>query len=137
MKILIPPSWRTRIDRYRLKATKCKKCGRVAYPRSRVCRFCGSQDVEEIELINEKAKLLTWTIIYNTMDGFEERKPLIVGIVETVESKARLTAIITDVLPEELTKGMLLEPVLRRITDEEANLIHYGISYRPVLKKVE
>ncbi|MEL9908378.1 MAG: Zn-ribbon domain-containing OB-fold protein [Desulfurococcus sp.] len=137
MKISIPPSWRTRLDRYRLKASKCRDCGRVAYPASSICRFCGSRNIEYIELINEEARLITWTIIYSAMEGFEEKRPLMIGILETINSKARIMAPLTDVLPEELKPGMLMEPVLRRISeDSEAGLIHYGISYRPVLKQV-
>lgn len=137
MKISIPPSWRTRIDKYRLIATKCKKCGRTAYPPSAMCRYCGSSEIEKIELIDEKARLLTWTIIYNVMDGFEERKPLILGILETMNSGTRIMAPLVDVLSEELKAGMVMEPVLRRIRDEDENgLIHYGIAYRPVLKEI-
>jgi len=138
MRIFIPPAWRTRVDRYRLKATRCKDCGRTGYPPSEVCRFCGSKNIETVELIDETAKLITWTIIYSAMDGFEERRPVIIGILETQEHKARIMAPLTDVLPEELQPGMEMEPVLRRISEEgESGLINYGIAYRPVLKKVE
>ena len=135
MKLSIPPSWRARINRYRLVATKCKECGRVAYPPSTICRYCGSRNVESVELINEKARLLTWTVIYSAMEGFEERRPVIIGILETVNTKAKVLAPLTDVLPEELHAGMLMEPVLRRIWEEgEHGLVHYGVAFRPVLK---
>lgn len=135
MKISIPPSWRTRQHRYRLQAVKCNSCGRVLYPPSNICRVCGSRSIETVELLEEKARLLTWTIIYNAMDGFEERKPVILGVLETLSSRARIMAPITDILPEELKIGMIMEPVLRRINEEsEHGLIYYGISYRPVLK---
>ncbi|MEM4718278.1 MAG: Zn-ribbon domain-containing OB-fold protein [Desulfurococcaceae archaeon] len=135
MRIVIPSSWRTRIHRYRLIATKCMNCHRTMYPPSSMCRYCGSNQVEEIELINEKAKLLTWTIIYSVMDGFENKKPVILGILETLESKARILAPLTDILKEELEPGIIMEPVLRRINEEgEHGLIYYGIAYRPVIK---
>lgn len=132
----IPPLWRTRIERYRLKATRCRDCGRVGYPASSTCRFCGSENIEYVELINEKARLVTWTVIYSTMDGFEEKKPVVIGIVETINSKARITAPLTDILLDELKPGLLLEPVLRRISEGgNAGLIHYGVSMRPALKQ--
>lgn len=138
MKITIPPTWRTRLDRYKLRATFCKDCGRTGYPPSELCRFCGSRNVESVELINETARLITWTIIYNAMDGFEENRPVIIGILETVKHKARLLAPLTDVLPGELKSGLEMEPVLRRISEEgDTGLINYGIAYRPVLKKVD
>ena len=135
VRITIPPYWRTRLYRYKLIATKCRKCGRSAYPPSNLCRHCGSKEVEQVELINEKARLLTWTLIYNAMEGFEDRRPLLLGVVETIETGVRIMAPLTDVLPEELKPGMLMESVLRRVREEcEAGLIYYGIAYRPVLK---
>jgi uncharacterized OB-fold protein len=134
VRISIPPFWRARIHRYRLVATKCKKCGVTLYPPASICRHCGSREVEQVELINEKARLLTWTVIYSVMEGFEARRPLIIGILETVENRARILAPLTDVLPSELKPGMLMEPVIRRIREEgETGLVYYGIAFRPVL----
>ncbi len=137
MKFSIARFWREKQAHYRLKATKCKSCGRVNYPPSSICRYCGSGDLEEIFLLNERAKLLTWTIIYSVAEGFEDKRPRIIGLVETLETKARILAPITDILPEELSEGTILEPVLRRINEDgEAGIIHYAIAYRPVIKPV-
>lgn len=136
MRISIPPYWRARLHRYRLAATRCKSCGRIVYPPSIVCRLCGSRNVEQLELIDEKARLLTWTVIYNAMEGFEDRRPVILGIVETVRTGVRIMAPITDVTLEELKPGLLLEPVLRRIREEGgAGLIYYGVAFRPAITK--
>jgi len=135
VRFSIPRFWREIDSRYRLKATKCEKCSRVNYPPSKICRFCGSDKTIEIYLDKEKAKLITWTVIYNPPYGFENKKPLIIGIVETLETKTKLLVSITDLLPEELKEGLELEPVLRRVNEDgEHGLIHYGIKYRPVLK---
>jgi uncharacterized OB-fold protein len=135
LRFSIPRYWRERQSYYRLKATKCLDCGRVTYPYNERCRFCGSSRVVEVELVNEKARLLTYTVIYSAGEGFEDKKPVVIGIVETEESKARLLARITDVDVEELETGILLEPVLRRINEDgETGLIYYLIAYRPVLK---
>lgn len=137
MRFSIPRFWRERHSHYRLEAVRCRDCGRINYPPSQVCRYCGSRNVEKVYLDNEYAKLLTWTIIYTVSEGFEDKRPRIIGVVETLRSHARILAPITDVLPEELREGMILEPVLRRINeDREAGLIHYGIAYRPVIKRI-
>lgn len=136
MRFSIPRFWREIESRYRLKAAKCRVCGRVNYPPAGVCRYCGSSDLEYTYLIGEKARLLTWTVIYTAPSGFEEKRPLIIGLVETLESRARILVPVTDVLPEELRKDMILEPVLRRIgEDGEAGLIHYAVAYRPAIKQ--
>lgn len=135
MKISIPPAWRTRIHRYRLVATECKDCGRAFYPPSQICRYCGSRNTEEKELVNEKARLITWTVIYSAMEGFEDRRPLVLGILETVDSKVKILAPLTDVLSGELRIGMIMEPVLRRVKEDcESGLVYYGVSFRPVIK---
>ncbi|MEM4481799.1 MAG: Zn-ribbon domain-containing OB-fold protein [Desulfurococcaceae archaeon] len=134
MKGIIPPFWRTRVHRYRLVASKCRACGRTLYPPADKCRSCGSREIEYIELIHERAKLITWTVIYNAMDGFEDRKPVVLGLLETVNTKARIVAPLTDVLLAELSIGMLMEPVIRKVSsDGEHGLIYYGIAYRPTL----
>lgn len=135
MRFSIPRFWRELESRYRLKATKCNKCSRVNYPPSKICRYCGSTETVDTYLNSEKAVLITWTVIYATPYGFEERKPLIIGIVETIESKVKILTQVTDITPEELREGLVLEPVLRRINEDgEHGLIHYGLVYRPVLK---
>ncbi|MGC9181667.1 Zn-ribbon domain-containing OB-fold protein [Thermogladius sp. KZ2Tp1] len=135
MRFSIPRYWRERQTYYRLKAAKCLDCGRVVYPYNDRCRLCGSTRVEEVELLNERAVLLTYTVIYSAAEGFEDKKPVVVGIVETTESKARLLTRITDVDVSELKTGMLLEPVLRRVNEDgESGLIYYLVSYRPVVK---
>lgn len=137
VRITIPPSWRTRSYKYRLVATKCKDCRRVVYPPSFICRYCGSRNIEYLELIDEKARLVTWTTIYSAMEGFEDRRPVLLGILETVNTKVKILAQLTDVLPEELKVGMLMEPVLRRVKEEgDHGLIYYGISFRPALKEL-
>jgi uncharacterized OB-fold protein len=137
IRFSIPRSWRERRSYYKLRATRCKDCGRVNYPPSNICRYCGSRNVEEIFLDKEYARLITWTIIYTTPVGFEDKRPRILGIVETIDTHTRILAPITDVLPEELREGILLEPILRRINeDEESGLINYAIAYRPVIKTV-
>ncbi|MEZ0393511.1 MAG: Zn-ribbon domain-containing OB-fold protein [Desulfurococcaceae archaeon] len=131
----IPRYWRERRAHYRLEATRCNDCGRVAYPPSNVCRFCGSRNVSRVDLVDEEARLITWTAIYAAPEGFERQRPLLIGILETLRSGARLLARLVDVRPEELRSGMIMEPVLRRIGEAgEHGLLYYGIAYRPSLR---
>ncbi len=137
MNYSVPRAWRERKKYYRLEAARCLSCGRVNYPPGPVCRYCGSDKLEKIELIDEKARLITWTVIHVPVEGYEEHRPLIIGIVETLDTKARLLTRIVDAEPSELSRGMILEPVLRRIREDgEAGLIHYAITYRPPIKQV-
>ncbi len=131
MRYSIPRFWREIKSHYRLVGTKCRKCGRISYPSSTTCRYCGSRDVEEIELW-ERGRVVTWTIIYSAPEGFNEYKPLVIAIVELLESKVKILTRLTDVDPEEIREGMIVEPVLRRISEDgETGIIHYGVVFRP------
>ncbi|MBN1262024.1 MAG: OB-fold domain-containing protein [Anaerolineae bacterium] len=61
-------------------AYKCKKCGRIHYPKHERCLNCQHR---EFELVHPegKAKLLTYTQIFNLPWGFDERF-LYIGVVE-------------------------------------------------------
>ncbi len=137
MRFSIPRYWRERHSHYRLYAKKCPKCGRVNYPPSNICRYCGSTELEDYYLDSEKAKIISWTIIYPAPEGFEEQRPRIIALLETLETKTHIIAPLTDILPEEIKEGLIVEPVLRRIKeDREAGLIHYAIAYRPVIGSI-
>lgn len=130
----LPRAWREKDGHYMLRATKCVDCGKTLYPASSICRACGSRNVTYVDLVEEDAKLLSWTTIYYPPSGFSHQKPLLIGLLETTSSKVRLVARLTDVLPEELKEDMLMEPVLRRINEAgEYGIINYGIGYRPKL----
>ncbi len=51
---------------------RCKKCGKLHYPRYIVCQNpdCDGREFEEEEL-EGKGTLLTWTRVYNLPEGFE------------------------------------------------------------------
>ncbi len=127
----VPAHWRRRLTYYRLVAGRCKKCGRLHYPPAPACPYCGSKDLELIE-INNKGKLETYTIIYSAPGKSRGRAPIIVGVVN-IEG-LRIVSELTDIEPEELKTGIDVEPVLRRM-DEDTNkgIIRYAIKFRPVL----
>lgn len=134
VKLSIARFWREKESHYRLKAVKCRSCGRISYPPGSVCRYCGSKDLEEIELM-EPGRVLTWAVIHTAPEGFDEYKPIIIAMVELVNSKVRVLTQLTDIDPDEIKPGMLVEPVLRRIVEDgESGLIYYGIKFRPMLE---
>lgn len=133
MEFSIPRFWREKHSHYRLRGKKCLKCNRINYPPSLVCRYCGSRDLEEVDLL-EKGKVVTWTTIYNVPEGYDKYKPVIIAIVELNRSKTRILTQLTDVDLNEIKPGMEVEPVLRRVVEDgETGVIYYAIKFRPVL----
>ncbi len=103
---------------------RCKRCGRIYYPKHAVCMNCDSREFEKVEL-GDKCKLITYTKLYATPKGVEE-KPLILGIVE-FENGVRATGQLTS---ENVEIGMKMKPVwgfLRKIDSKEV----YGFKFKP------
>jgi len=126
--------WRYKSSRYRIEASKCNKCGALHYPPRIVCDKCGSRDLSKITL-NEEGRVITYTLIYSVPEGFRDQAPLPLAIVE-LKSGTRILAPITDINPEELKIGLPVEPILRRLTDDEnGGLIKYGFKFRPLIKQ--
>ena len=63
----------------RIYATRCKSCGAVYYPPQADCPYCGSSDVEWIELPREGV-LETFTRVYAKPQGYEDFEPYIIAI---------------------------------------------------------
>jgi len=126
----VPRYWREIPERSRLEGSKCTKCGYVIYPQRARCAKCGSDSIEPYQL-PEKGKLLTFTIVRNPPRGFEKMAPFVLGIIELVDG-TRLTTQITDVLPGEVSIGMSVEAVFRKISEDgDSGIIQYAIKFRP------
>ncbi|BES82828.1 Zn-ribbon domain-containing OB-fold protein [Pyrodictium abyssi] len=124
--------WRDRVPRYRLVGRECKQCGRRHYPPRPACPYCGSRELEEVEL-PRTGIVETYTVIYTVMDGFRDKAPLTIAVVR-LDDGTRVLAPITDAEPSEVKTGMRVEAVLRRIRrDGEHGVIAYGTAFRPAL----
>ena len=66
--------------------------------------------------------------------GWTEYAPYVVALVKLAEGPM-VTAQLTDVGPNEVSIGMSVEMVTRRMREEgEGGLIQYGYKFRPVLQ---
>ena len=131
----IPRYWRLKNQRYRLQGRKCQDCGNLSFPPRLVCPKCKSRNSEPYEF-HGRGKLFTYTTLYQAPDRFDPMVPYVVGLID-LEEGVRVTAQVTDILPEELEIGMDLEMVIRKIyADGDKGPILYGYKFRPVLKKM-
>ncbi|OGB60341.1 MAG: transcriptional regulator [Caldithrix sp. RBG_13_44_9] len=122
--------WREMPHRYRLEAGKCKKCGKIYFPKRHICNQCRGQDFENIKLSRE-GKLETFTIIHVGPSQFAEQVPYAVGIVRLKENICIL-AQIADCDIHSLKTGMSLKIEFRRVSEDgEAGIIHYGYKCVP------
>jgi hypothetical protein len=109
-------------------AYKCKKCGRIHYPKHERCLSCKHREFEEIKP-EGNAKLLTFTQIFNLPWGFDERF-LIIGVAQ-FENGVKAMGQIKAEDAADLKTGMTLtanwEPV-RYVQGEPV----YGLKFTPM-----
>jgi scaffold protein (connect acetoacetyl-CoA thiolase and HMG-CoA synthase) len=128
--MLSPRYWREMPQRYRLEASKCKKCGKLFFPPRLICNGCRNREFETIKL-SRSGKLLTYTIINTGPSQFVKQVPYAIGIVELKEG-VRVLSQITDCDLTKLATGMRLKVEFRKVQQEgEAGVICYGYKCVP------
>ncbi|MCE4615295.1 MAG: Zn-ribbon domain-containing OB-fold protein [Desulfurococcales archaeon] len=133
MEYSVPIYWRNRISYYRLIGGKCKSCGKIFFPPQNTCPYCGSGNIEPVNL-PRKGRLLTYTVSYNPPEGYKLQTPLIIGLIDLRGTK--IIAQVTDISPGEISEGMEVEAVVRKIReDRTAGLIQYGYKFRPAISQ--
>lgn len=132
--ISIPMYQRAIPQRYRLVGSKCRRCGKINFPPKAACTCCGELgDFEEVQL-SGKGKVYSYTVIagagappeFAAEAAVKGAYP--VALVELAEGP-RIVAQLVDTLLEEITIGMPVEVVLRKIYTEEG-VVRYGYKFR-------
>jgi uncharacterized OB-fold protein len=120
-----PRYWREIPARYRLVATRCNKCERVAYPSRQVCPHCGSQELESTSL-SRSGKVVTSTVVHVAPTDLQMEAPYAMAIVETHE-RARLMVQVADCDPGDVKPGMNVTLEFRKIRREgHSGILCYG-----------
>jgi uncharacterized protein len=94
------------LERHKLMAGKCQKCGKIHLPPRPMCDNCLSKQFDWVEVRGE-GKLLTYTVISIAPEQFQALTPYAVGIVE-LENGLKIPGMITGVTQEHLNIGMNL-----------------------------
>jgi uncharacterized OB-fold protein len=81
-KVEFPKEYIEGLKRGEILATKCKICGEIYYPPQLDCNKCRKKEMEWIKLSNE-GELMTYSIVVQKPQGFENYPDYIVGIVKT------------------------------------------------------
>ena len=130
----IPRNWRTRQQRYSLKAELCAHCGNTIFPPRDVCPYCAEQKQSWTNLSGQ-GEIYSFTTMYSAPTGFEEYAPYTMALVKLAEGPM-ITAQLTDVEAEEVSIGMPVEMVTRKLTqDGNEGQILYGYKFRPLLRQ--
>jgi uncharacterized OB-fold protein len=122
--------WRQQPSNLRLIGSRCRACEAYGFPKQVRCEKCGSDDVEPHQFAGG-GTVLTTTTVYEAPRGFAEQVPYVAGLIRLDEGPVVAT-MITDMDPEDVTTGMRVEMVTRRIRCDSADSpILYGYKFAP------
>ena len=128
----IPRHWRLRKQRYSLTGEVCPHCEAKLFPPRDVCPECGGE-ARTLYNFSGRGEVYSYTTIYEPPAGFEDNVPYTVALIK-LEEGPLVTAQLTDVDPQEVSIGIPVEMVTRRLRSDgdERGLLVYGYKFRPV-----
>ena len=110
--------------------SRCPGCGEHFYPPRHVCLNCYQEGLDEVAL-STRGDLRSFTIARMGLPGTAMTPPYVIAQVWLPEGVAVAT-VLTDVDPEAVSIGMLLELVVEKLsTDSEGNDV-MTFKFRPV-----
>ncbi|MCB8919102.1 MAG: Zn-ribbon domain-containing OB-fold protein [Ardenticatenaceae bacterium] len=123
--------WRLKEQRYSLVGEVCPSCGVKLFPPRDVCLVCEAP-AKELYTFTGLGEVYSYTTIYDAPAGFEHMAPYTVALVKLEEGPV-ITAQLTDVDVEDVSIGMPVEMVTRKLrTEGEEGMIVYGYKFRPL-----
>jgi len=127
-------SWRTKHQRLNLTGEVCPHCGVKLFPPRDVCPHCQGPAKTEFHF-KGTGQVYSYSTLYNAPAGFAYAAPYVVALVKLDEGPL-VTAQLTDIDPEQVSIGMLVEMVTRKTyQDGDDGLIMYNYKFRPILAR--
>lgn len=122
--------WRNRNQRYGLVGEVCEKCGSKIFPPRDICPDCEAPAKTPFTF-SGLGEVYSYSTVYNAPEGYEENLPYTVALVKLDEGPM-VTAQLTDIDPGNISVGMPVEMVTRKVRQEgERGIIVYGYKFRP------
>ena len=126
----IARNWRLQAQRYRLVGEVCNDCGAAIFPPRDVCPEC-KEPAYTPHVFSGRGELYSYSTVYHPPQGFEEFVPYTVALVR-LEEGPMITAQLTDINADEMSIGMPVEMVTRKVQGGgEEGVIVYGYKFRP------
>jgi len=130
----LPRYHRMRRTLYRLEGSVCAACSKRYFPPRAVCPGCRAVGLEPF-LFSGRGTLYSYTRVTQAPRGFASVAPYAVGMVR-LEEGPLVTAQLADVDGVDLTIGLAVEMVTRKIRDAGENgFIVYGYKFRPLVRE--
>lgn len=122
-------NWRLRAQRYRLVGETCEKCGAKIFPPRDVCPECEAPAKTPF-VFSGRGEVYSYSTVFHAPQGFRQFAPYTVALVK-LEEGPMLTAQLTDVAPDDVSIGMPVEMVTRKVhSGDDEGVISYGYKFR-------
>ncbi|MEW6105762.1 MAG: Zn-ribbon domain-containing OB-fold protein [Bacillota bacterium] len=123
--------WREIPRRYRLEASRCRKCRKDYLPSRKVCPECESTEFDVVRM-PDRGTVVAHTVIHVAPPQWRMLVPYVVAIVE-LENGTRITTQVVDCEPEDVKIGQKVKLEFRRLTEDGASgTIVYGHKAVPI-----
>lgn len=123
--------WRTQNQRYALVGEVCEGCGNKIFPPRDLCPDCEAPAKTPYTL-SGLGEVYSYSTVHNAPEGYQENLPYTIALVKLQEGPM-VTAQLTDVEPQDVSVGMPVEMVTRKIRQNgKRGVIVYGYKFRPV-----
>ncbi len=121
---------RTTKQRMSLVGEECPHCGNKLFPPRDICPECHGE-AKEAYAFSGMGTIYSYTTMFSAPERFGEYVPYVVALIQLDEGPM-ITAQLTDVSPEEVSIGMPVEMVTRKMyEDGEDGIIVYNYKFRP------
>lgn len=100
------------------------------FPPMLICPACKSRNLHAFRFLG-KGVVYSFSTVYTPLAQFEDIAPYVVALID-LEEGPRITALLTDIQANEVTIGLHVEMVVRKISERGSNgVITYGYKFRP------
>lgn len=127
MKILDTNLLSETAEGWALVAQECRACGKIAYPRKRVCPECFGEDLVDRPL-SRSGTLHTYATTYLGVPRIG--LPYVIGFVDVPE-KIRLFGLIIADSDASLAVGQRMDIVVSKLFQDETGEDVFGYKFRP------
>jgi uncharacterized OB-fold protein len=134
MKSNVARFWREIPQRYNLIGNICGSCKRIFFPPREACPFCRRKSIGKMEdfKLSGKGEIISYTIIHQAPENFEEQVPYPIAVIE-LEEGPKVTAQIVDCDIDDVEIGMKVQSTFRRIQEDGyIGAIYYGYKFKPI-----
>ncbi len=123
--------WRNRKIYTRLMGSRCKSCGAEFFPPVKVCKKCGSKDLEQVEM-PKTGTIISYTKLTEPPVDFKDYAPVYLAIVR-LDNGVTVLGQIADAESEEIAVGRKVVATIRKWTEDgESGVIYYGYKFKLV-----